>query len=444
MRRYVLPLAICGLLGLVVASTALPAENDSPAGPDPEASLVLQGSALGTTYTVRLALVDQRPSAVEVQAEVETVLAEIDGQMSLWRPESELSRFNRSQSTDWFDVSAPTADVVWAALEIANASDGAFDPTVSPLVQLWNFGPGTGGPQVPSPEELAEVREQVGYERVAVRLSPPAIRKDRPSVALDLNAIAKGYAVDRVAERLRRLDPKGLMVEIGGEVRVEGTKVDGSRWRIGIERPVSDRRELGQVVELTDVALATSGDYRNYFEANGIRYSHTLDPRSGAPVRHSLASVSVLASDCMTADAWATALMVLGPDDGLALARERGLRACFLVRNAEGFRSLVTAGFPDLQPVAAAPPAGSPLTTFLLAAALFGLAVAGMAIGVILSNRRLQGTCGGLAGLQDGQGRSLCEACTNPSEECAEFRQRVGAPDGTSGTGTNAFTKDDA
>ncbi len=388
----------------------------------------LGGSALGTSYSLRWApranAASAGRSAEEVGAQVTQVLAEIDEQMSLWREDSELSRFNRSTSTDWFEVSDATAEVVAAALDISRTSAGAFDPTVAPLVQVWSFGPGGESHHAPTSDALAQAREAVGYKLVEVRRSPPALRKQKADVTLDLNAIAKGYAVDRVANVLAGLDPLGSMVEIGGEVRVAGTKRDGSRWRIGIERPIVGRREVESFIELSDVALATSGDYRNYFEEGGKRYSHTIDPRTGRPIEHTLASVSVLADDCMTADGWATALMVLGPAEGPALARRQNLRALFLVRRPEGFASIATPGFPEVQALAQVDGGATPLTTFVLTAILFGLAIVGMALGVILSNRRLRGSCGGLAGLKDEEGRPFCEACTHPAEECTEFKKQ--------------------
>ncbi|MBX3438354.1 MAG: FAD:protein FMN transferase, partial [Planctomycetaceae bacterium] len=352
-------------------------------------------------------------------------------QMSLWRNDSELTQFNQSKSLEWMAVSPETARVVAAAIEISRATQGAFDPTVSPLVRLWNFGPDVERRQIPTDAELAEARRHVGTELLEVRLSPPALKKLDPDLHLDLNAIAKGDAVDRVADLLDTLSPGGYMVEIGGEMRTRGTKENGAPWSIGIEAPMADRRVVHSIVPLRDAALATSGNYRNFVEVDGQRISHTIDPRTGRPASHDLASVSVIAADCMTADAWATALMVLGPDEGLSLAESNQVEALFLVWTGDRLEERTTSGFPaahelshDFQHVLET--AGGTWIVFLLAAAVFGIAVVGMAIGVILSNRRLKGSCGGLEGLKDTRGNPLCESCTQPAQQCSEFREKQG------------------
>ena len=361
---------------------------------------------------------------------VDDLLEEINDQMSTYREDSELSRFNRHDSTEWFPVSSETEYTVALALSIAADSDGAFDPTVGPLVRLWGFGPGPRTSDVPSDEVVAEALSRVGYDMVETRDDPPALRKLDPGVELDLSAIAKGFGVDRVAESLREGGVADFMVEIGGEVRVSGERPDGSGWRIGVEAPASDERRAGWALSLTDSSLATSGDYRNYFEVDGQRYSHTIDPRTGRPVTHRLASVTIVADDCATADAWATTLMVLGPEAGLRWAEEREIAAWLLTHEGEGVSEAATSGFanrfgtPDV--IGEVEVEGTPTwITFALAAGLIGLAVVGLAIGGILGNRRLRGSCGGLAEMADGDGNPICSACTNPPEDCDEFRRRA-------------------
>ena len=300
---------------------------------------------MGTEYNVRVVGPVGGLDLVALKQHVDRTLATIDQQMSTYLPDSEVSRFNQSAGDDWFAVSPQTARVVAAGLEVSRSTHGAFDVTVGPLVNLWGFGP-TGRPGVePTREAIAECRDRVGYRRFEVRREPPALRKRRADLFVDLSAIAKGFAVDEVAKLLDQHGIRAYMVEIGGEVRTRGRKPDGSRWRIGIERPVPERRELQCVVELDDRTLATSGDYRNFFEQRGHHYSHEIDPRTGRPVEHALVSVSVLAGDCMTADAWATALMVLGPDEALPMARQHGLEVLCIVRTADGLVEQATPGF---------------------------------------------------------------------------------------------------
>jgi len=387
----------------------------------------LEGEAFGTSFHMKLTRVDLGTSVEQLRASVDEAIDRLNSQMSLWDDSSELSGFNADTTTDWFPVSGETVAVVEAALHLRQRTSGAFDPTVRPLLSLWSFGPGDRPQQVPSPSDLAAALALVGAEVETRRHPEPGLRKIAPQVQLDLNALAKGFAVDRFCDIASEVAPQGVMVEIGGEVCCRGTRPDGSPWRIAIEQPIAGTRRVESYVELQDAALATSGDYRNYFESAGKRYSHTIDPRTGRPIEHNLASVSVVADDCMTADAWATALMVLGPDAGYNLARQEGVAAHFVARENGVFVQRSTTGFPELIPLTATAPMIPDWTTFLIAGAVFALAVGGMAVGVILSNRQLRGSCGGLNGLKDAQGNPMCEACTTPPEECDEFRQKMAA-----------------
>jgi len=415
------------LITLLAIAPGLAVFAGEDADPAP-ATIAFKGEAFGTSYTIKVASPAPDASSTDLQSRIDALLAEIDAQMSLWREDSELSRFNEHRGTDWFDVSAPTARIVSASIELSAATQGAFDPTVSPLVALWNFGPHRHPLRLPSDDEIEQARRHVGISLIEARLSPPEIRKHDPEVRLDLNAIAKGDAVDRVAALIDAVSPRGYMVEIGGEVRTKGTKADGFQWTIGIERPMVGRRVVQSAIKLQDAALATSGDYRNVVEVEGQRFSHTIDPRTGRPVDHGSASVSVVADDCMTADAWATALMVLGPEEGSQIAKAHGVKAMFLSRDGDGFTARSTPGFPPAHALADGPKPIDrnrfPWGTFALAAVVFGLAVAGMSVGVIVANRRLRGSCGGLAGLKDEQGNPLCDACTQPAKECREFREQ--------------------
>lgn len=412
------------VLLLLVRSVADPATGAAAAPAE------ITGRTMGTTYSVKW-FPENAADRREIQQAVDDRLAEINSAMSTYDPDSELSRFNSSDSTDWFEVSADTALVVQRALEVSRLSEGAFDPTVGPLVALWGFGNRGRTTEPPSEEAIAQALASVGFERVQVRLDPPALRKNASAVNLDLSGIAKGFGVDAVSILLSARGLRNHLVEIGGEARARG-QVDGRLWRMGIERPSPGRSRLAASVELADQSLATSGDYRNFFEKDGVRYSHTIDPSTGRPVTHALAAASVVMEDCMSADAMATTLMALGPERGLEFANGRQLAAYFLVHEGERVREVVSERGAELfrsQPERIPPPAAAAdngrdlLKTFFLTAAVFGLAVLGLALGVLLSNRQLKGSCGGLSGMKDEHGRSICESCTTPPEECDRVRE---------------------
>jgi len=300
----------------------------------------IEGATMGTYYriTSRCPPAATHSLADEVAAELDTV----NLQMSTYLQSSELSEFNRAPVDTWIPVSSELVDVVAAAQAIASDSDGAFDITVGPLINLWGFGPPGRVLEAPSPEEIAAARKRVGWTYLELRSSPPALKKTR-SIEVDLSAIAKGHGVDRIANLLEGLGCTDFLVDIGGEVRGRGINEAGLVWRIGIEVP--DPARVGavqRVLKLPDVAVATSGDYRNFMDLGGERFSHTMDPRTGQPVRHRLASVSVIHASAMWADGLATALNVLGPEAGFELASRRGFAVLFLVRQAGGLEERYT------------------------------------------------------------------------------------------------------
>ena len=307
------------------------------------------GPTMGTRYAVSLAAgkgtANWPPDLQEVQQRVEQRLAEINRRMSTYDPQSELSRFNRLNSSDWFEVSAETAEVVAAALKIAERTSGAFDPTVGPIVNLWGFGPDKSRMEIPGDGPIAEALQRVGYEKVSVRADPPALKKSLPEVYLDLSGIAKGYASDEISTLLDELGFPNTMVEIGGEVRTRGAKIDGSPWRIGVEQADDLDRQVHTAVTLVNAGMATSGDYRNFFESRGVRYSHTIDPATGRPVGHSLAAVSIVAPTCMEADALATAVLVMGDQKGYDWCLAEDVAAMFLVRQGEQIVQRATPSF---------------------------------------------------------------------------------------------------
>jgi FAD:protein FMN transferase len=389
----------------------------------------LEGRTMGTTYHATVEHDSDVVTESEIHHAIDDRLSQINSRMSTYDKESELSRFNASRSTDWFAVSRETAVVVTAALEMARRTGGAFDPTVGPLVNLWGFGPDGRRSEPPSDQEIQQALAKLGYPMVEARLDPPALRKSNPEAYLDLSAIAKGYAADAVVELLgdaeqSNIDSRYAMVEIGGEVRTLNTRPSNSAWRIGIERPDTDARLITKIVEIANGdALATSGDYRNFFTYHQRRYSHTIDPATGRPVEHQLATVTVRAPTCMQADALATALLVMGPEKGLAWANSEKVAAVLIERTDLGFREHVSQAWASFNNAAAG---GLPsenqenimVTYFVISAIVFAIALAGMAIGVLLSNRRIKGTCGGLAGMQDSSGKTACEMCSDPSPTC--------------------------
>jgi FAD:protein FMN transferase len=307
--------------------------------------LVLSGPAMGTTYTVRVAAPPASLDSARLRTTIDDVLAQIDRSMSGYRDDSEVARFNASHSTQWYEVSADLAAVVQAALAISEKSGGAFDITVAPLVAAWGFGP-SGVPKVlPNAEQLAQIAESVGYRKLHVRLDPPALRKEVAELAIDLNGVAPGFAVDRLADRLLALHAESFMIDIGGEIRARGHNARGGPWHIAIERPVDTQRAPYAGVWLDGSSVSTSGEYRDYYERDGRRYSHTIDPRTRQPLDRAPGSVVVIAQSTALADGWATALNVLGPHDGLALAAQEHLPVLFIVREGNGWRSQATVEF---------------------------------------------------------------------------------------------------
>jgi len=294
--------------------------------------LSLSGPTMGTGYTVKVANLPAGVSEPQVRGRIESVLARIDRSMSGYRSDSEIARFNASSSTGWIEVSADLASVVAAALRVSEQSEGVLDITVAPLVDLWGFGPSGPRADVPSEQEISQARSRVGFHKLQTRASPPALRKDEPAVTVDLNAVAPGYAVDLLADELTKLGLADFMIDIGGEVRVRGHNQRGRTWRIAVEKPVDGEPQPYAILELTDMAVTTSGEYRHYDVRAGRRFSHTIDPRTGRPIEHDLAAVVVVSSTALDADAWATALNVLGAEAGYAFAMHRQMPVMFLLQ----------------------------------------------------------------------------------------------------------------
>ena len=310
----------------------------SGCGQPPPEIAELSGGTMGTSYSIKLSPAPPVSRLDELQRSVERRLETINRQMSTYQPDSDLMRFNRSADTDWQAQPAAIVELVERASAISVLSDGRYDVTVGPLVNLWGFGNSGERESAPAADEVRETLARVGHRQLETRSRPPGLKKNHPQLEVDLSSIAKGWAVDQLAELVQSAGFGDFLVEIGGELRAYGQKAPGVPWRIAIEQPSYEARMVQRIIALQDVAMATSGDYRNFFTDNGQRYSHTIDPKTGQPVHHRLASVTVLAEECTTADAWATALLALGEQLGPDLADAQGLKALFIVRVGEGLR----------------------------------------------------------------------------------------------------------
>lgn len=306
--------------------------------PSSNHSLIV-GHTMGTTYLIRFAHTPLKQREMrQFQGEIQAVLDEINRQMSIWEQNSEISRFNRAEMGQNVEISFDFAFVARRALEMAEITDGAFDPTIGALVNLWGFGPDGPRQTAPSSTQIEAARQQVGWRQLEL-ISDRFLCKNVPGLTLDLGACAKGFAVDKIAEFLKKRGFEHFLVEIGGETRAFGLNSDENPWKIGILRP-DGSQNLQHTLELTaGRAIATSGNYRNFYRSeSGNVEAHILDPRTGEPTRHHVASVSVLANDCLTADALATALFVLGPEEGLPLlaANFPAADALFILRHPNG------------------------------------------------------------------------------------------------------------
>lgn len=306
------------------------------------------GPTMGSSYTVQYVTTGKAPDTAKLKTEVETILASLDEQFSTYRDDSVVSRFNALPAGSCMALPADMLKLWRYGEELSLQSGGGFDLTVEPLMNLWGFGPQSRREQVPAQVDLERERARVGHQHL--RLDGDRLCKD-VNVQLDFNSIVAGYAVDQVGARLAELGLTDYLVEITGELKAVGHKPDGSPWRIALEVPSGEReRQVERSLVLDGFGLSTSGDYRNYFEERGQRYSHTFDPRSGKPVGHALAAVTVADAQALRADGLSTLLMVLGPEEGYTFAERNGLAAFFIVHQGEGFVTRMTPRFEALFP----------------------------------------------------------------------------------------------
>ncbi|MAC69684.1 MAG: FAD:protein FMN transferase ApbE [Gammaproteobacteria bacterium] len=319
------------------------------AGEDNDSRYSLEGLAMGTSYQVQLLELPSGISEDEFAAQIGALLKRLDREVfSTYAPDSELSRLNRQRRGKPSIVSADLIFVLEMAREISESSAGAFDPTIGPLVNLWGFGPDINllEATIPPQDEIDAAMSLIGYQHLMINSSNSEVIKTR-DITLDLSAIAKGYAVDEVAALLDSVGITSYFIEVGGELKIRGVKADGSSWVPAIEAPVDTESRVYEIFynRGESIAVAGSGDYRNYFEEDGVRYSHEIDPRTGFPIRHNLAAAYVIDESAAVADALATAYMILGAEEAHAWAQRSGQAAYLIIKAGAGFEEIVTPAF---------------------------------------------------------------------------------------------------
>ncbi|RZO08834.1 FAD:protein FMN transferase [Pseudomonas moorei] len=292
------------------------------------------GPTMGSTYSIKYVRHAGLPAAADVRVEVEKILADIDRQLSTYRSDSDIERFNDLPANRCQKMPASILKLIRVGEQLSEQSEGSYDLTVEPLLNLWGFGPQGREEKVPAEQALAQARQRVGYQHL--RIEGDQLCKDA-AVEVDFNSIAAGYAVDTIAARLEALGIHDYLAEATGELKAAGKKLGGSPWRIALEEPRDDQQVAERIVAVDGFGLSTSGDYRNYFEQDGRRYSHTFDARSGAPVSHSLASVTVIHPSALMADGLSTLLLILGPERGWDYAEKHDIGAFFVIRADTGF-----------------------------------------------------------------------------------------------------------
>ncbi|WP_288064695.1 FAD:protein FMN transferase [Rodentibacter caecimuris] len=319
---------------------------------DPEV-ISLSGKTMGTTYHVKY--IDDGSVSENLQnthEQIEYILKDVNAKMSTYIKDSELSRFNQNTQVNTpIEISADFAKVLAEAIQLHQVTEGALDVTVGPVVNLWGFGPEKSPERQPTAEQLAERQAWVGLDKITLDMSGniPTLSKSVPQVYIDLSSIAKGFGVDQVAEKLEQLNAQNYMVEIGGEIRAKGKNAEGKPWQIAIEKPnMTGERAVENVIGLNNMAMATSGDYRIYFEENGKRFAHEIDPKTGYPIQHHLASITVFSPTTMTADGLSTGLFVLGEEKALEVAEKNDLAIYLIIKTANGFETKISSAFKKL------------------------------------------------------------------------------------------------
>ncbi|MBK5400315.1 FAD:protein FMN transferase [Pseudomonas sp. TH39(2020)] len=303
------------------------------------------GPTMGSRYSIQYVRHSSTPGPKAVQAEVEKILAEVDRQFSTYRSDSDIERFNALPAGRCQVMPGPVFELIRVGEQLSSQSGGSYDLTVEPLLNLWGFGPQARNEKVPSAQALAEVRQRVGYRHL--RIDGDQLCKDA-AVEVDFNSIAAGYAVDTIAAKFEAMGIHNYLAEATGELKAAGKKLDGSPWRVALEEPRDDQQVAERIIAVDGYGVSTSGDYRNYFEQDGRRYSHTFDARTGAPVLHTLASVTVIHPSALMADGLSTLLLILGPERGWDYAETHDIGAFFVIRADTGFVTRTTQAFERL------------------------------------------------------------------------------------------------
>lgn len=310
--------------------------------------LELVGDTMGTTFSVSFVPNGQKLDKADLEREIKIALTNIESSMSTYDSKSDLSTFNQNQSTSWFPVPMELCNAVATAIELGQFTDGNFDITIGPAVNLWGFGPSEFDGEPPSEAALRNALQNVGYEKLQTDCNASRIRKTDAGVYVDLSGYAKGLAVDNLADIFNRRNIENFLIEIGGEIRVRGESSQARLWRIAIEKPINNERTVEHIIEVPAGAVATSGDYRNYFDFEDQRYSHAINSKTGRPVTHNLASVTVVGTEAARADALATALLVMGPNKGPEFAKQHSIAALFLIRETTYYSEQLTPEFEEL------------------------------------------------------------------------------------------------
>lgn len=298
---------------------------------------------MGTTYHIVVIPSEKQGALIkpdELKQQIDNQLEIINQQMSTYQQDSEISRFNRYQQTDWFKISKDFALVVANAQKVSKLTQGAFDISVSPLIDLWGFGSKTKY-TIPTEEQISAALTHIGYWQLEAQEQPASLKKHDPELNINLSAIAKGFAVDKISLYLSKQGFNKHLVEIGGEIKAQGRNDKNKNWQIAIEQPDQPRSidKTNKILSLTNEGLATSGDYRNYYIKDGVRFSHTINPKTGKPIKHKLASVTILNKSTMIADAYATAVMVMGEKKGKAFIIKNKIKAYMIFREKDHFTS---------------------------------------------------------------------------------------------------------
>ncbi|EIJ71787.1 FAD:protein FMN transferase [Pasteurella bettyae] len=319
---------------------------------DPEI-ITLSGKTMGTTYHIKY--IDDgslTKTAEQAHEGIETILKDVNNKMSTYIETSELSRFNQYREINQpIEISADLAKVIGEAIRLNHVTQGALDITVGPIVNLWGFGPEKRIDKQPTSEQIAERKAYVGIDKLKLLQNADKffLEKTAPELYVDLSSIAKGFGVDQVANYIDSIGAKNYMTEIGGEIRAKGRNIEGKDWQIAIEKPTFDgSRAVEQVIGLKNLAMATSGDYRNYFEENGVRFSHEIDPKTCYPIQHKLASITVLSPSSMTADGLSTGLFVLGEGKALEVAEKENIAVYLIIKTDNGFEVKMSSAFDKL------------------------------------------------------------------------------------------------